>query len=81
MTLISIKIRKHCYVCMSQRKLKKLAGAKNLGYCNVIGYNCWLWNLSHYSQYSVIEISLVLVDSYIQVQLCSEIAAYFKEKL
>ena len=62
MTLISIKSRKR-YVCMSQRKLKRLAGAKNLGYCNVIGYSNWLWNLSHYSQFSVIEILLVLVNS------------------
>jgi len=29
--------------------------------CNVIGYSNWLWNLSHYSQYSVTEILLVLV--------------------
>jgi len=62
MTLISIKSRKR-YVCMSQRKLKRLAGAKNLGYCNVRGYSNWLWNLSHYSQFSVIEILLVLVNS------------------
>jgi len=48
---------------MSQRKLKRLAGAKNLGYRNVICYSKWLWNLSHYSQYSVTEILLVLVNS------------------
>jgi len=42
---------------MLQRKLKRLAGAKNLGYHN------WLWNLSRYSQYSVTEILLVLVNS------------------
>jgi len=44
---------------MSQRKLKRLAGAKNLGYRNVMGYSN-LSHLSHYSQYSETEILLVL---------------------
>jgi len=51
---------------MSQRKLKRLAGAKNPGYRNIglNGYSNWLWNLRHYSQYSMIEILLVLVNRF-----------------